>query len=378
MKNACYIIVLLACVSVFAGCGSQAGEHGGGEELSGERLPEPYGAYVDVLEQILTQHTDPNGREYSSDPNHDFDNNTFAIADVDLDGQPELIFRYMSSNGAGMCEVVYGYDPEAVLTGGKEYEVREKDIMPDLDEVRIVYHPATRETLNRIMETNRQAAIYAEQAEEWMWWDEAQPYASQYLMYDLDRDGSLELIANFVQGSGIYSENHFYGLTQEEKVRELPLVELCEGTQRDWIAAFDLAWYDFDTAYQDETGVIYYEGMDYTRDGSDGRYDETGFYYLKGTTVYQDSIRRSSSFYERSEDGGLDSEELEVHYYGILDREEITEEEYTAVREEYVQDMTGLQVYQKWVGFGNEELEQGWPTEEQIRLKLLDSFWGSE
>lgn len=76
-----------------------------------ERL-QPYTKYAEVLEQIMTEHTDPNGRVYDVDERWGFENNAFAVLDVDGDGRQELIFSFSTSSMAGMCEVVYDYDAE--------------------------------------------------------------------------------------------------------------------------------------------------------------------------------------------------------------------------------------------------------------------------
>ncbi|MDE6846934.1 MAG: hypothetical protein K2J99_14390 [Lachnospiraceae bacterium] len=77
-----------------------------------EELQQLYDKYAEVLEQIMTEHTDPNGRVYNVDERWGFENNAFAILDVDGDGRQELIFNFSTSNMAGMCEVVYDYDAE--------------------------------------------------------------------------------------------------------------------------------------------------------------------------------------------------------------------------------------------------------------------------
>lgn len=74
---------------------------------------QPYAKYAEVLEQILTERSDPNGRTYEDvDDGVKFENNCFAIADIDGDGRDELIFNFNESYMAGMCEVVYDYDEE--------------------------------------------------------------------------------------------------------------------------------------------------------------------------------------------------------------------------------------------------------------------------
>lgn len=77
-----------------------------------KKMSQPYAKYAEVLEQIMTEHADPNGREYNDDGFYEFKNNAFAILDVDGDGRQELIFNFNTSNMAGMCEVVYDYDAE--------------------------------------------------------------------------------------------------------------------------------------------------------------------------------------------------------------------------------------------------------------------------
>lgn len=92
--------------------GAAVGSAGG---LPGEsELPQPYAKYADVLELILAEHVDPNGRSFdTADDRYAFENNGFAILDVDGDGRQELIFNFNTSNMAGMCEVVYGYDEKS-------------------------------------------------------------------------------------------------------------------------------------------------------------------------------------------------------------------------------------------------------------------------
>lgn len=78
-----------------------------------DELPQPYAKYIEVLNQILTEHTDPNGRVYNVVQNSgQFANNCFAILDIDRDGSQELIFNFNTSNMAGMYEVVYACDEE--------------------------------------------------------------------------------------------------------------------------------------------------------------------------------------------------------------------------------------------------------------------------
>ena len=77
-----------------------------------KELLQRYPQYAEVLKQIMTEYTDQNGRKYDYDGFFDFENNTFAILDVDGDGRQELIFNFNASYIGAMCEVVYDYDTE--------------------------------------------------------------------------------------------------------------------------------------------------------------------------------------------------------------------------------------------------------------------------
>lgn len=443
------------------------------EESSGG-LPQPYGKYLEALCQIMAEHTDPFGREYFVDGNLDFGSNRFAILDVDRDGSQEMIVNFNTSNMAGMCEVVYGYDKEsgkwkekmtewvnntyysngfvkasashnhgkdpeargiwpysfyqydkvmdryrlrydvrswdgqvnpeefpverdtdgdgvvyciledgqkmedgnAMIVDKEQYDNWVEEMTPEWCRLDIVYHQMTEEAVESIRQAYGQTAVYAPLAKQGMRQSAEEPFTTDYLLYDMDHNGSLELITNVMRGTGRYSENHFYGLADENRFVELPLVKLCNGERRDWVSEFDLFTWTYDKAYQDKSGVIYYEGNDFTREGIYGGYDETGFYYLKDGIVYQDSIRTCSRF------AHSEGEEEEVCYYTMPmgnedEAQEITKEQYEKIRDAYVEEMTPVNVYQNWVSFSQDELEKGGYSEEEIRLKLFESFLGS-
>ncbi|MBD5523441.1 MAG: hypothetical protein HDR04_03295 [Lachnospiraceae bacterium] len=82
------------------------------EDVGLEKLVQPYDKYAEVLKQIMQEHTDPNGRVYNVDERWGFENNAFAILDVDGDGREELIFSFNTGNLGSMCEVIYDYNAE--------------------------------------------------------------------------------------------------------------------------------------------------------------------------------------------------------------------------------------------------------------------------
>lgn len=67
-------------------------------------------AYQTILENFAAGHTLPDWDVEWMDGFGDIENNEFALADVDGDGQEELILRYTTAPMAGMFEVVYGLD----------------------------------------------------------------------------------------------------------------------------------------------------------------------------------------------------------------------------------------------------------------------------
>ncbi len=78
--------------------------------VDSEELSQLYAKYAEVLKQIMQEHTDSNGRVYNVDERWEFENNAFAILDVDGDGREELIFNFNTGNLGSMCEVIYDYD----------------------------------------------------------------------------------------------------------------------------------------------------------------------------------------------------------------------------------------------------------------------------
>lgn len=67
-------------------------------------------AYQQLLGNFAENHSLPNEDVPWMDGFGDIENNQFAIADVDGDGQEELVLRFSTAPVAGMCEWVYGFD----------------------------------------------------------------------------------------------------------------------------------------------------------------------------------------------------------------------------------------------------------------------------
>ena len=69
-------------------------------------------AYDSVLETLYTTYTLPDGTDLSYDGVLDLSDNSFAICDVDQDGQEELIIIWESTYTVRQSVIVYGYDSE--------------------------------------------------------------------------------------------------------------------------------------------------------------------------------------------------------------------------------------------------------------------------
>ena len=69
-------------------------------------------AYVSILEDIYFDQIFPDGEEYGYQPgeNYDITSNSFAVFDIDFDGEDELIVTYSTTYMAGMRELIYAYD----------------------------------------------------------------------------------------------------------------------------------------------------------------------------------------------------------------------------------------------------------------------------
>lgn len=74
-------------------------------------------AYAEALRAILNDNVWPDGTEISDDyrpfgSDTEFEQNQFAICDVDSDGKEELLISITTSSMAGMFQEVYGYEEE--------------------------------------------------------------------------------------------------------------------------------------------------------------------------------------------------------------------------------------------------------------------------
>ena len=93
---------------------SGTAENGGGDMRSqkGDETSRSK-AYASLLDNIYTNHTFPEGQDFGYDGSSDMSNNTFAVYDIDMDGEDELLINYTTTYMAGMVGIIYDYDSKS-------------------------------------------------------------------------------------------------------------------------------------------------------------------------------------------------------------------------------------------------------------------------
>lgn len=102
------------------GAGQDAGQQKMPEEEQKDTRSARLQKYQAVLTDVITKQIYPDGTACGFDGSAALSGNTFAIFDVDKDGEDELILCITSASMAGMREVIYDYD-EATDTVREEY-----------------------------------------------------------------------------------------------------------------------------------------------------------------------------------------------------------------------------------------------------------------
>lgn len=109
-----YLILLLCPLILFSGCKKDDSELPSEVTLLSA---EAKSAYTALLDETIEYATEPEGGGYGS-----YDENSFAVYDIDLDGKSELIIEYVTAPLAGNVTTVYDYDSE---TGLLHEEIKE-------------------------------------------------------------------------------------------------------------------------------------------------------------------------------------------------------------------------------------------------------------
>ncbi len=176
------------------------------------------------------------------------------------------------------------------------------------------------EVYDRLGEENaQQLRVFAENFERWL--PEEGATAGETLgiaVYDLDKDGRLELMCTLVQGTGLYACNAFY----HADVENGELLELDQKTSPIELS-FEIeqtssseGWAN---AYEDGQGRILYMSSDYGRAGIWSASCTEGYYYLENEEVISVPIRSYVLEYNENEE--------EIYTYYLSDGDTPVEKE---------------------------------------------------
>ena len=117
MKKYIVFLCVIICLLGLVACSAQPSDNTHRNDNLVNLDEEAKKAYVDVLKRLYNEHlllnADGEGDFKIEDNNFSkISDNKFAIYDVDLDGQEELIIQITTSSTAGMIEIIYDYDNE--------------------------------------------------------------------------------------------------------------------------------------------------------------------------------------------------------------------------------------------------------------------------
>ena len=206
-------------------------------------------------------------------------------------------------------------------------------------------------------ENAQQLSVFAENYEKWI--PEEGETAGGTLglaVYDLDKDGQLELICALVQGTGLYACNRFYHAEVENG-----LVWELEQESASGYLAFEIETKppttEWSGAYQDEEGRILYMAADYGKAGLQSAACTEGYYYLENGKVVSEEICSCVVEYYESEDG------IYKYYLPGLD-EPVEKEVWESVKQDFPNGKKALDVNICWKNLYDEEIAekkvQGW------------------
>lgn len=211
---------------------------------------------------------------------------------------------------------------------------------------------------NRLGEENaKQLNVFAENYEKWI--PEEGEIAGETLglaVYDLDKDGQLELMWALVQGTGLFACNKFYQAEVENGlVRELEQESASE------YLAFEIETKppttEWAAAYQDEEGRILYMTADYGKAGMQSAACTEGYYYLENGKVVSEGICSYVVEYYESEDGIYT-------YYAPGSDEPVEKDVWESLKQDFPNGKKAMDVNICWKSLYEEEIAekkvQGW------------------
>ena len=206
-------------------------------------------------------------------------------------------------------------------------------------------------------EKAQQLRVFAENFERWLPGEgETSGGTLGLAVYDLDKDGKLELMCTLVQGTGLYACNAFY----HADVENGDLLELNQkATPMD--LSFEIeqtpsseGWAN---AYEDEQGRILYMSSDYGRAGMWSASCTEGYYYLENEEVVSVPIRSYVLEYSENEE--------EFYTYYLSDRDtSAKKEEWEKAAQTFQRGKKALDASVCWKDLYEEEINEkkvlGW------------------
>ena len=310
--------------------------------------------YLTESDAYVMQHGDTNAQNFkciagSRTVNQvvlDYLSVTGCISRVTLElPENSEIWRFVS-NQAVMDETVETDNNESTIYDGN-YE----------DSI-FISDEAYMEVYDRLGEENaQQLRVFAENFERWLPEEGATAGGTLGIaVYDLDKDGQLELMCALVQGTGLYACNTFYHAEVENgEVFELDQkaspIELAFEIDR--IPSSE-GWAN---AYEDEQGRILYMSVDYGRAGMWSASCTEGYYYLENEEVVSVPIRSYVLEYDENE------EEIYTYYLSDWDTP-IEKEEWEKAGQNFLTDKEALDVSICWKSLYETEIAEkkasGW------------------
>lgn len=168
-------------------------------------------------------------------------------------------------------------------------------------------------------------------------------------VYDLDKDGQLELMCALVQGTGLYACNAFYHVDVENgEVFELGQKALSPGLafEIEQTLAYE-GWAA--NAYLDEQGRILYMSSDYERAGMQSAICTEGYYYLENEEVVSVEIRSRMAEYDENE------EESYTYYLSGVDTP-VDKEAWENAKQTFLEGKEAVDVSIGWKSLYKEEI----------------------
>ncbi len=202
----------------------------------------------------------------------------------------------------------------------------------------------------------QQLRTFAENYLQWLPEDwELAPGVISFAVYDLDEDGTLELMQSQIQGTGLYAFNSYY----HADVENGQITELVRQTdEEDFEPEIAAGATDrLSGVYRASDGRLLYLASDYGRAGTQFSSCTDGYFYLENDTVVSLSLR------SRTAEANAKGEWADT-YYLPGQESPVSEAEWEAALETFLEDKTPLGTAACWKSLYADEIAkkqvQGW------------------